>query len=200
MIVADWMTKDPKTIDIDATLDAACKIMEAGRFRCLPVLSDGNLVGVLSDRDTKPHEAYLSRTKVNAAMTHDPTTIASGAPVEEAARILLQRKFGGLPVLDGTRLAGIITTSDILRAFLTLTGEDESGALRIGLTFTDPAQSISSLDGIIREKGGQLLSLGTFHSPADQERVYYLRILCKEPDPIVQRLREERYKIVGVWG
>jgi acetoin utilization protein AcuB len=196
MIVANWMTKNPKTIDANATLLEARQAMDEGRFRCLPVVSKGSLVGVLSERDLRAHEAYLAQTRVNAAMTPDPITIPARAHLEEAARILLERKIGSLPVMEGTELVGIITVTDLLKAFLEFTGQAETGTTQIGLVLTESSQNLASVERIVTESGGRLLSFGTLNSPPDQDRVYYIRVLGDDSTSIASRLKAEGYRIV----
>jgi acetoin utilization protein AcuB len=198
MIVANWMTKDPKTIDADAMLLHARGIMEAGRFRCLPVLSKGNLVGVLSERDVRPHEAYLKETKVNAAMTAEPATVSPGDPLEKVARILIERKIGSLPVMEGAQLVGIITVTDVLKAFLEFIGGTEAGTMRIGVVLSDSSATVASAEKLIKEGGGNLLSLGTLSSPPGAEKVYYFKIRGGDSTSIVSRLKTEGYRIVDV--
>lgn len=198
MIVANWMTKDPKTIDSDAMLREARGTMEAGGFRCLPVLSKGNLVGVLSERDVRPHEAYLAETKVNAAMTSDPVTVSPSDPLEKVARILIERKIGSLPVMEGARLIGIITVTDVLKAFLEFIGETEAGTTRIGVILSDSSETVASAEKLIKESGGDLLSLGTLSSPPGPEKVYYFKIRGGDSTSIVSRLKTEGYRIVDV--
>ncbi len=92
--------------------------MDTGRFRRLPVVDQGKLVGILTERDIRSHLGYLESTRVNAAMTADPATITPRTTAEDAARLMLEHKIGGLPVLDNGALVGIVSTSDVLRAFL----------------------------------------------------------------------------------
>jgi acetoin utilization protein AcuB len=81
-------------------------------------VKDGELVGMLTERNLRPHAGYLESTKVNAAMTSHAISVGPHSTVQEAARLMLQHKFGGLPVLDSGKLVGVVTTIDMLRAFL----------------------------------------------------------------------------------
>jgi acetoin utilization protein AcuB len=120
MIVRERMTKDPITIGPDETLATGQAKMESGGFRQLPVIRDDKLVGILTDRDIRQHERQMRITKVREVMGQDVITVPPKAPLEEAARILLEHKIGGLPVVAGEKLVGIITITDILRAFVDL--------------------------------------------------------------------------------
>ncbi len=116
--VARWMTPQPVTAQAGDKLASVRAKMRAGSFRTVPVLSDGKLVGVISDRDLLRHEGYLDHTEVRLAMTEDVVTVGPETPIHDAARLLLERKIGALPVMEGGRLVGILSSSDVLRAFV----------------------------------------------------------------------------------
>jgi acetoin utilization protein AcuB len=69
--------------------------MDAGRFRRLPVVDDGRLVGILTERDIREHTGALDRTRVNSAMRTGVITVTPGDSVEKAARLMLEHKIGG---------------------------------------------------------------------------------------------------------
>jgi CBS domain-containing protein len=118
MQIANWMTRDPVCISPDDTLAKAKELMDAGRFRRLPVLEYGKLVGIITERDLRQHWSYLDSTKVGSAMTPDPVTITPRTTAEDVARLLLLHKIGGVPVVENGKLVGIVSTSDLLRALL----------------------------------------------------------------------------------
>src|SRR5262245_15265407 len=112
------MTLNPVILSSRATLAAAKALMDAGRFRRLPVVDDGRLVGILTERDIREHTGALDRTRVDAAMRTEVVTVTPGDSVEKAARLMLEHKIGGLTVTFEGKLAGIVTMTDIVRAFL----------------------------------------------------------------------------------
>jgi acetoin utilization protein AcuB len=131
MTVKDCMTANPVVISPDATLPEAAALMKKGGFRRLPVVNRGDLIGIITDRDVKqamPSDAtslsvweinfLIAQIKVREIMTHAPYTVIEDAPVEDAAKLMLDRKVGGLPVIFADRLTGVITTTDLLRAFV----------------------------------------------------------------------------------
>jgi acetoin utilization protein AcuB len=120
MQIARCMTPNPVVISTTDTLAAAKALMDKGRFRRLPVLEGGNLVGIITERDLRQHRGYLDSTRVDAAMTSDPVTISPSISAEDAARLMLEHKIGGIPVVDQGKLVGIVSTSDLLRAFLNI--------------------------------------------------------------------------------
>ncbi len=119
MQIVNLMTSDPVTIGPHETLSKAKSIMDAGHFRRVPVLDNGRLVGILTERDLREYTGYLESTRVNAAMRTALVTVTPYNTVEDAARLMLKHKIGGLPIVaDNGTLVGIVTTSDLLRAFL----------------------------------------------------------------------------------
>ena len=120
-LVAKWMSADPISTEPAERLAGVRAKMLSGHFRSMPVLSAGKLVGIITDRDLRRHEGYLDHTEVRLAMTTEVLTVAATTPIHESARLLLDRKIGALPVVDGERLVGIISTSDVLRAFVETT-------------------------------------------------------------------------------
>ena len=128
----DLMTKNPVTVDPDSTLDAAMRLFDRFPFRHLPVVEDEAVIGILSDRDVQLATGWLSARE----RTHDAwgrtlpapksvrevmaTPVLCANPTEsptQAASTMLKRRIGALPVVDEGLLVGIVTETDILRAF-----------------------------------------------------------------------------------
>ena len=118
MQIVNLMTSEPVTIHPHDTLSRVKRIMDAGNFRRAPVVEDGRLVGILTERDLHKYSGFLESTRVNAAMRTALITVTPDNTVEDAARLMLKHKIGGLPVVTGGKAVGIITTTDLLRAFL----------------------------------------------------------------------------------
>jgi CBS domain-containing protein len=125
------MTPDPITITPRTTLPEAQKILFDHRIRRLPVVDKGRLVGILTlgdIREANPSDAttlsvyelnyLLDRLVVKDIMTAGPVTVSPDDPIGEAARLMYERKVGGLPVLDDGRLVGIITETDLCRLLM----------------------------------------------------------------------------------
>ena len=120
MQVVHVMTKHPETIAPDEVLLTAKEMMDAGGFRRLAVVHDHRVVGILTERDLRAHGGYLKSTKVDAAMAKRVISVHSTTSVEDAARLMLKHKIGGMPVIDDGKLVGIVTTSDMLHALLSV--------------------------------------------------------------------------------
>ncbi len=127
--VSDIMAKSPVTLGRNDALDRALDLMETHGIRHIPVLEQGALVGILSQRDLfhatlgsvlrygeRAERAFLATLLVKEVMTEPPlTTIGPGASLREAARLLAEQKIGCLPVLKDGELVGLLTKTDVLR-------------------------------------------------------------------------------------
>jgi len=116
--VAHWMSAHPYTIAPDEPLTTACARMQRHKVRSLPVAEGDKLLGIVTDRDVRTHLKYLESTTARQAMATAPLTVTPDTSIWDAARILRERKIGALPVIRDDRLAGIISTSDLLEALL----------------------------------------------------------------------------------
>src|SRR5918912_563914 len=151
MLVLDYMTKDPVTVTLQDTLAVAHEKMIMGRFRHLPVVRNGTVVGILTDRDLRHYGGTEAHTRVGAAMSEEPLTVSPLTAVEEATRLLLRQQIGGLPVIAEGKLVGIITTSDVLRAFLDLTGASAEGGVRLDVRQGDGGTPLSEAAHLVSE-------------------------------------------------
>ncbi|MCW5882571.1 MAG: CBS domain-containing protein [Anaerolineae bacterium] len=130
--VRDWMTPDPIVIQASKPLPEAHQLMKQRRIRRLPVVDrNGRLVGIVTRgdvREASPSNAtslsiyeihyLLSQLAIEAIMTRNPRTVTPDTLIKEAARQMLDHKISGLPVVEGDKLVGIITESDIFRGLI----------------------------------------------------------------------------------
>lgn len=129
--VKDWMTSEVITVSSSCPLPQAYWRIIENKIRRLPVVDDGTLVGIVTlenlrrinpisvvGLDILHINERLAKLPVRQLMTENPKTISPIAPLIEAARMMLKHKISALPVLDGDKLVGIITESDIFRAFV----------------------------------------------------------------------------------
>jgi acetoin utilization protein AcuB len=118
MQIVNLMTPNPVTVGPHNTLADAKRAMDAGGFRRVPVVENGRIVGILTERDIRSHAGYLDSTRVDAVMRSPVVTTSPYNTVEEAASMMLKLKIGGMPVVSSGELVGVVTTSDLLKAFL----------------------------------------------------------------------------------
>ncbi len=198
MLVSKRMTKDPVTaIPEDLLIQARLK-MEKGGFRRLPVITDGQLVGIITDRDIREYGGLLDRTEVKTAMSKKPITVRPVTTVEAAAQILLKQKIGGLPVVEMNRLVGVITTSDILQAFLDVMGASEETSTRIDFVLQNEGHGLAEASRIISQEGGEVLGVGTYRGKWGETSVCYLRLRFGDADAIAKLLKERGFDVLGV--
>ncbi len=110
----------PVTIGQDETLAAAHELMINNGIHQLPVVEGGALIGILAERDLHAHVGYLERTKVDAAMTRTPITLAPSDSAQHAARVMIEQNINSLPVVDAERVLGIVSRTDLLRLLVRL--------------------------------------------------------------------------------
>ena len=123
MLVRDRMSRPAVTVRQDADFQKALALMQEKKLRRLPVVDDdGQLVGIVVERDLLVAAMrYLqSRVEIGDIMTRNVVTVSPDADLVDVARTMLERKIGGLPVLEQGRLVGIITESDIFKCFVEL--------------------------------------------------------------------------------
>ena len=136
MFVKTRMTPNPVTIHSTATIADASEIMRANKFRRLPIVDDGRLVGIVTDRDLREVSAspattlsifelnyLLAKMKVKDIMKRNVITISAEATIEEAALSMYEHRIGGLVVIDDTGgVAGVLTETDIFKSFVDIMG------------------------------------------------------------------------------
>lgn len=130
MKVLDVMTANPLTVKATESIGTADELMAENSIRQIPVVADGELVGIVTDRDIRAflsdalvasperHEKAM-RTPVRDIMTTEPLCVAPDDDLEEAIELLIEQKFGAIPVVDDAEgLVGIVSYVDVLRCFL----------------------------------------------------------------------------------
>ena len=140
MLVREWMTKDPQTVSATTPVMEAMQRLREGGFRRLPVVREQRLVGIVTDRDLKeatPSKAttlsiyelnyLLSKLLVKDVMVASVITVGPDDPIERAALLMEEHRVSGLPVIEDGRLTGILTITDLLRAFVAFLGLREGG-------------------------------------------------------------------------
>jgi acetoin utilization protein AcuB len=190
MLVKNWMSKEIVTVDADDSMQNAIYILQEQNIKILPVMDDGNLVGIITDRDLKkasPSDAttldmhellfLISKIKVRDLMKKPVYSARPDDTVEEAAALLLEKKISGLPVLDeNNRLVGIITRSDIFRVLLSLSGLGKKG-IQFAIRIEDKPGIIKEVRELIHEYGGRTASiLSSSESAPDGYLNFYFRI------------------------
>ncbi len=188
MLVKNWMSKEVVTVDADDSMQNAIYILQEQNIKMLPVMDDGNLVGIITDRDLKkasPSDAttldmhellfLISKIKVKDLMKKPVYTVPPDYTVEEAAALLLEKKISGLPVVDeNNRLVGIITRSDLFRVIISLSGLGKKG-IQFAIRIKDVPGTIKEVRELIHEYGARTAGLlsSSDHAPVDHLNFYF---------------------------
>lgn len=174
MLVGERMSHPVLTVSPDMSALDAQAFMRREHIRRAPVIHDGKLVGIVTESDllnASPTQATLlsvweinylvSKIKVSQVMTKKVLTIGEDTPIEEAARVMIDNKIGGLPVLRDGKVVGIITETDLFKVMLEMLGARQLGA-RASVLVPNQAGEIAALSRAIFEAGGNIIALGTF--------------------------------------
>lgn len=174
MFVADRMTRNPISIKPDDKVDAAAALLKEHKIRRLPVVENGKLVGIVTDKDlmrVSPSAATtLSRYEINSLlakisireiMSDKVISVNENAPIEEAALLMSMNKIGGVPVVtDVGAVVGVITETDIFNALVEIMGLSE-GKDRITIEVDDKVGVVQDIAGIFANAGFNIDSFVT---------------------------------------
>jgi acetoin utilization protein AcuB len=226
MLVRDRMTQDPITIAPEASVHDAFRLINERGVHYLPVL-DGRdrLVGVVTRMDllrASPSAAttltvfeanyLLAHLQVREVMTAPPITVPGDAPLEEAARLMVDRDISCLPVVDVVsraqlaqralgkpreQLVGIITQGDIFAAFVEILG-GEDPVLRVTIRSPDVPGELARLTGLIAELGGNLHSVASFRTGDPAYVFFTFRLEGVEQDTLLPALEAAGEQVVHV--
>ena len=166
LLVKDSMSRDVVALAPQATAGEALALCRERRIRHLPVLDDGRLVGIVSDRDLRsatpalgdPRRAEaLGRIVVSEVMASEVATARPDDPIEEAANVMREKKIGCLPVVEDESVVGIISSSDVMEALVYLMGAHEPGN-RLEVVMPDRPGTLAGVAGIFGELGINIVS------------------------------------------
>lgn len=196
--VRDVMSTDLVTVAPTEVARRAYELMRDRRIRHLPVLSsDGRLVGVLSDRDLRPIllSPGLTGATVGELMSESLTTISPDALVEDAASLLVVKKIGCLPVVDGTRLVGIVTETDLLAVLVELLGL-LTQSTRVDVAVPGGPDAYQQVVDIIRREQGRIMSVGAVPGQGG-ETVFSVRLEPCDTRPLVTALSRAGFQVLS---
>ncbi|HEY7139695.1 MAG TPA: CBS and ACT domain-containing protein [Methylomirabilota bacterium] len=197
LLVRDVMATDLVTVRPHETARHAYRLMRDHRFRHLPVVEDGRLVGILSDRDLRPVllSPGLARARVRELMSEDLTIVSPDALVEEAASLLVVKKIGCVPVVAHGRLVGLVTETDLLAVLVELLGLlTQSTRLDVGVAGGPDAYE--RIVEVIRAHDGRIISVGAVPG-SEGKTVFSVRLEPCDPHPIVDALRKAGFEVLS---
>ena len=198
MKISELMIPDPITIAEKASVSEAIELMNRNSIRHLPVVSHQKYIcGFITLTDLKQGiiPSMLGDLTLSDLMIRDPITVAPDEDIEAAAQLIYKYKIGGMPVLKGKRLVGIITESDILRAFIDMLGI-LSASSRIDVEIGTEPSELQKAMRIINENGGDIVNVGMTAQKA-AKRVYYFRLSACKTKIIKEALENQGFQVMA---
>ncbi|MBI4584824.1 MAG: CBS domain-containing protein [Planctomycetes bacterium] len=214
MIVRYWMTKSPVTVNEDLNLLEAFELMRDRGIRRLPVVRHDNLVGLitlfdlyrfidpaLAQKGTLPVEAValLKSYSVGQVMIQSPVTCDVNDHLEDVGEIMRSKKIGALPVLQGGRLAGIITESDVLQALTRLTRwGDEGKRICFRLPVDKKVEIFYEIVDLSKMHGLELLTVITHPIQEEASHLVLIRVRGEKVEAFIDCLWKSGYQVLRV--
>ena len=198
MKIHSLMISNPITITARASIREAIELMKLNSIRHLPVVSKGNILrGFLTLADLKQGliPSMLGDLNLRDLMIKDPITVGPDDDIEIAAQLIYKHKIGGMPVVEGGRLVGIITATDILRTFIDMMGILSSTS-RIDVVIGDQPGSLKKALQIINDIGSDIINVGRTAQQTGQQ-IYYFRLAACETGKIKKALEKEGYEVLA---
>lgn len=202
MFVGERMSRPVISVSPDMPITDALAMFKKEHIRRAPVIKDGKLVGIVSERDllnASPSSAttlsvwemnyLISKVRVKNVMTKKVITISRDTPIEEAARIMADKKIGGLPVVDGERVVGMITETDLFKVFLELMGARDKG-VRVTATIEDKPGKLAKVTKAIANAGGNFVAFGFFAGEDTSTKVLTFKVEGIKPNDVKVALKD----------
>ncbi|WP_409174963.1 CBS and ACT domain-containing protein [Brevibacillus fortis] len=206
MRIEEIMRKKIVTIQPSTTIGEALLLLRANRIRHLPVIESDSLVGIVSDRDLR--DALPSRL-----LTHDDDDTVLHKPVatimnqqvitahpldfiEDAALQLYEHKIGSLPIVEGTRLVGLITESDLFSSLIELFGVNKPSS-HIEVEVDDRVGMLAEVSQVFRDAQVNVTSVVVFPGKQPAKKNLVFRVQTIDPRIVTQLLLEKGFSVIG---
>lgn len=209
MYVKTRMTTHPVTVSSNTPIADAYELIKKHKIRRLPVVDNGTLVGIVTERELQqltPSKAttlsiyeinyLLAKTIVKNAMSKEVVTTTPDALLEEAALLMRDNSVSALPVMEDGKVVGIITETDIFDAFTELMGLRVHGT-RITIEASDSPGTLGKIANMIGEFGVNIIRLAVYQGEGDKCQVV-IRINSVNTADIEEALEKSGYPIVHI--
>lgn len=205
MLLEEIMKNEVHTLNPQHTVQDVFDLFEKERIRHAPVLHDGKVVGIVTDRDLK--DALPSRFTVSPKgvpyhktveeiMTRNPVTAHPMDSVEEIAIVFYEQQIGCLPVVSGGKLVGFITETDLLYTFIELTGTHQPGS-QIEIRVQDRSGVLLEVSKIFYQHNINVLSVLVYPDREKKEnKILVFRIQTMNPLALINDLRKEGFDVL----
>jgi acetoin utilization protein AcuB len=218
LLARDWMTRKLVTLSPEASVAEALTLCRERRIRHIPILEEGRLVGIVSDRDLRDaspalgdaqRASALQEIRVEDVMTREVSTADPQDSIENLAQEMYELKIGSLPVVaegpmvdeglavDEEELLGIVTSSDVMRALVTLAGLPEPGC-RIEVRAPNREGILAEVAGKIQDFEVDIFSVLSDPDRRSGNRTMVFQLEITDPSSVMQGLKTAGYEVSWV--
>jgi acetoin utilization protein AcuB len=207
-IVEKWMTRDVITVRPHEKIIDAFELMQREGIRHLPVIEDGELKGLVTDRDIRlalipsplstPEDRMYhlgALERVDEIMTVDLITVAPNATIEEAAKLIAKHKIGAVLVVAQGTLVGILTETDILGVFIETLATIQSSS-RVDVVLGDKPGALDEVYRLLQTDHAKVISVSMSPEETAGFPIYSFRLQRLPLDPLVHKLEKAGYQVI----
>jgi acetoin utilization protein AcuB len=207
MYVREFMTRKPVTVRPDSDPAAAMALLRYGGFRHLPVIdAQDRLVGIVSRKDL---EMFLSTAtspgvvkrhhRIDQVMIREVITTGPECPLEEAANQMVTHKISSLPIMEGDRLIGIITETDIFNEFAAVLGGG-TASLRLTVQMPNIPGQLADLASRIARVQGNITSVVAYNPPEPERINIVLRVEGSSREAVLEAIADQaQFIVLNLW-
>lgn len=207
-VVDKWMTRDVITVPPQEKIIDAFELMQGRGIRHLPVVEDGELKGLVTDRDIRlalipsplstPEDRMFhlgALERVDEIMATELITVEPTTTIEEAAKLMAQYKIGAVPVVGQGKLVGILTETDILSVFIEMLETIQSSS-RLDVVLGDKPSALDEVYRLLQSSQARVISVSMSPEETAGPPIYSFRIERTPVEPLVHKLEKAGYRVV----
>jgi acetoin utilization protein AcuB len=210
MFVGERMSHPVISLPPEMQIIDALNLLKREHIRRAPVVKDGKLIGIVSDKDllnASPSPAtslsvweinyLLSKILVKDVMSKNVLTVSEDTPIEAAARLMADNKIGGMPVMRGEHIVGMITETDLFKVLLELMGAREIGVRVTALVADRPGQ-LAPLGQSIAALGGNIVAFGVFTGEDPSNRLVTFKVVGAEEGRVAEAIKPLVERLIDI--
>jgi acetoin utilization protein AcuB len=207
-VVEKWMTRDVITVPPHEKIIDAFELMQRRGIRHLPVIEEGELRGLVTDRDIRlalipsplstPEDRVYhlgALERVDEIMATDLIIVTPQTTIEEAAKLMAKYKIGAVPVVSQDQLVGILTETDILCVFIEMLETIQSSS-RIDIVLGDKPGALDEVYRLLQASLAKVISVSMSPEETAGSPIYSFRIQRTPVEPLVHKLEKAGFRVV----
>jgi acetoin utilization protein AcuB len=196
MFVGERMSRPIISVSPDAPINDVLAMFRKEKVSRAPVIKNGKLVGIVTENDlihASPSTLttlsvwemhyLISKITIKDVMTKKVVTVDRNTPIEEAARIMADNQIGGMPVMDGQKVVGLITETDLFKVFLELMGARNKG-IRVTASVESKPGQLAKITKAVAQAGGNFISFGFFDGEDVTSKIVTFKVEGVKKDDI----------------